>query len=83
MSEISPQQAAQEKADQLIKEAPRRWAEATGIILICVGLFAFSGKYLDKVFGTYPWLFIIGIVVAFPISQYLIVYRLRKRFKLF
>jgi len=71
-----------EKANRLISEAPRRWAESTVTILIIVGIFAFLGRYLDNLLGTRPWIFIAGIVIAFPISQYAIYYRMKKRFKL-
>lgn len=71
-----------EKAEKLVSEAPRRWMEATVTILVIVGLFAFIGKSLDNWLSTTPWLFISGIVVAFPVSQYLIYRQLKKRFKL-
>ena len=82
MTDQQTQSEAREKANRLIAEAPRRWLDATVTILVIVGLFAFLGKYLDNLLGTRPWLFISGIVIAFPISQYLIYYRLKKRFKL-
>lgn len=70
-----------EKAQKLISDAPRRWAEATLTILVTVGVLAFLGKYLDGVFNTKPWLFIAGIVIAFPLSQYAVYRQLKKRFK--
>jgi len=82
MIDNKPNSEIQEKANQLISEAPRRWTEATIVILVTVGIFAFLGKYLDGLLYTKPWLFITGIVIAFPISQYMIYYRLKKRFKL-
>jgi F0F1-type ATP synthase assembly protein I len=69
------------KAEKLVSEAPRRWMEATVTILVTVALFAFIGKKLDSYMGTTPWLFIIGIVISFPLSQYLIYRQLKKRFK--
>lgn len=69
------------KAEKLIASMPMRWLEATGIILVVVGIFAFGGKYLDSLLGTHPWLFIAGIVIAFPLSQYLIYLGLKRRFK--
>ncbi|MFA5270380.1 MAG: AtpZ/AtpI family protein [Patescibacteria group bacterium] len=82
MTDTQSQSEAREKANRLISEAPRRWLDATVTILIIVGLFAFLGRYLDNLLGTRPWLFITGIVVAFPISQYAIYRRLKQRFKL-
>ena len=72
---------AKNKAEKLIASMPLRWLEATVIILVIVGIFAFGGRYLDGLLGTHPWLFIVGIVVAFPVSQYLIYLGLKRRFK--
>lgn len=69
------------KADRLIASMPLRWLEATFIILVVVGVLAWAGKFLDNQLGTHPWLFIAGIVIAFPISQYLIYLGLKRRFK--
>ena len=71
----------QQRADKLISSIGQRWLEATLIILSIVGLLAFVGRYLDTILGTHPWCFIGGIVLAFPISQYLIYIRLKRRFK--
>ncbi len=71
-----------QKAEKLVSEAPRRWLEATGTILATVAVFAFLGKYLDQLLGTHPWLFIGGIIISFPVSQYFIYRQLKRRFKL-
>jgi len=81
MENKTPEQVKQQ-AQRLINEAPMRWVEATATILVVVGIFAFLGKFLDNQFSTSPWLFIGGIVIAFPISQYIIYKRLKNRFKL-
>ena len=81
MENKTPEQVKQQ-AQRLINEAPMRWVEATATILVVVGVFAFLGKFLDNQFSTSPWLFIGGIVIAFPISQYIIYKRLKNRFKL-
>lgn len=70
-----------EKAEKLVSEAPRRWMEATVTILVTVALFAFIGKKVDDYLGSSPWAFIVGIVISFPLSQYLIYRQLKKRFK--
>ena len=82
----SEDQKAQDKTDEysqkLHADLPRRLLDSTVIILVMVGFFAFVGRYLDGVLGTHPWLFIAGIVIAFPLSQYLIYIRIKKRYKL-
>lgn len=80
MKEQTPEEI-KEKAQALIEEAPRRWIEATATILVVVGLFAFFGRFLDNQLSTTPWLFIGGIVIAFPVSQYIIYRRLKDKFK--
>ncbi len=80
MEKNNPNKDLIEKAEKLALQAPRRWAEATVTILVVVGLFAVLGHFLDKWFGTQPILFIILIVLAFPISQYLIYVRLKKHY---
>lgn len=75
-------QNMQKNAERLISEAPRRWLDAVVIVLTTVAILAFLGRYLDGIMGTRPWLFISGVVVAFPISQYLVYRSLKNRFKL-
>ena len=82
MNEDHKTEPATDKVARLMAEAPFRWLDATGIILGVVGLIGGLGYYLDYTLATKPWFMIAGIVIAFPLSQYLIYRRLKSRYKL-
>lgn len=81
MQNKTPQEI-QDQAHRFVADAPKRWIEATITILVVVFIFAVIGKYLDNQFSTSPWIFIGGVVIAFPVSQFIIYKRLKNRFKL-
>lgn len=41
-------------------------------IAIPLVIFAMAGRFADKVLGTTPWLFLVGLLVSIAISVYLI-----------
>lgn len=43
--------------------------QSTAITIVAIALIGGGGYALDKFLGTFPLLFIIGIVIAYPITQ--------------
>lgn len=52
---------------------------ATGYTITLIAIIGGSTYYLDHLLGTSPTIFIIGLIVGFPLTQYLI-YRKFKHF---
>ncbi len=50
---------------------------STGYTLVCLGLLAGGGYFIDEKLGTQPILFIAGLVISFPLSMFI----LYKKFK--
>lgn len=53
--------------------------QVTSYTIAMIAITAGGGYYLDQYFGTFPALFIIGLVVGFPLTQ-LIIYKKVKKF---
>lgn len=70
----------QDKDRKYILLGLRIVGEFGGIIAVPVVLLAMLGKYLDGLYGTEPWLLIVGFVVAFALSSFSI-YRRAKTFR--
>ena len=48
----------------------QRLGVVTGITLSNILVFGGIGYWLDKTYGTKPWILIAGLILAFPLSQF-------------
>ena len=53
--------------------------QATAYTIIMIGVMAGGGYLLDQQFGTFPLMFIIGIVAGYPVAQ-IYIYKKFKKF---
>lgn len=49
--------------------------------LAVIGVFVLLGFGLDALFNTKPWLLIVCVVVSFPITQFVVIKKVRKDIK--
>jgi F0F1-type ATP synthase assembly protein I len=46
--------------------------------LAVIAVFVVIGFGLDYLFGTKPWLLIVSVVVSFPVTQFVVIKKIRK-----
>lgn len=56
----------------------RVFLQTTATTIVVIAIFAGGGYLLDKQLGTYPTIFIIGLIVSFPITQIYLYKKLKK-----
>lgn len=54
------------------------FGQATFITLLIMLIFGGGGYFIDKKIGTFPGLFITGIVIAFPVTQFYLYRKIKK-----
>lgn len=48
------------------------------VIAIPIVLFGIGGRYLDKQYGTSPWLFLTGFIISITLTSFGLVWKFKK-----
>lgn len=68
------------KSTLMFSEHIRVTAMVVLVSLLCIAGFALLGRFLDGIFETEPMLMVIGVVVSFPFSQFIIYKWIKKKY---
>lgn len=60
------------KIDLFAKSRLAVFAQATSYTISILLVFGFVSYYIDKKLGTFPVIFIIGLAIAYPLTQFLL-----------
>jgi len=77
MSSKKPKKDSKNLMDQWSQSRLAVFLNATWMTIASVFIFAGTGYWLDQVLGTFPAIFITGLVVAFPLTQIMIYKKFR------
>ena len=61
-----------DKLDLFAKSRLAVFAQATAYTVGMLVVFGFISYYIDKKLGTFPIIFIIGLAIAYPLTQFLL-----------
>ncbi len=56
----------------------QRLAIVSGVTVGTIIAAGAIGYYLDTVFGTKPWLLVVFVLLSFPLTQYLLIRKMKK-----